>query len=164
MSACANCARELRPDWKFCIYCGTPTGVVPRRPDAVAEPVAESAESADSALEPAAENASASAAHSAPSTLDITPPPAPPAGPPISVRTRSRERVRRRRVNPLALVALVLGCLVSPVAALFGHIALAQIAASGERGRLPAIIAIVLGYASLAFIVGLAVVYLANNP
>ncbi|GMA95736.1 hypothetical protein GCM10025881_25600 [Pseudolysinimonas kribbensis] len=72
-------------------------------------------------------------------------------------------RLRRRRLNPLAVVALVLGCLVSPVAALFGHIALMQIAASGERGRLAAIIAIVLGYASLVFIVGLGIVYLVGN-
>jgi hypothetical protein len=144
MSACANCARELRPDWKFCIHCGTPTGVVPRRPDAGAEPAAATAESA-------------------PATLLITPPPTPPPSPPISVLTRSRERVRRRRLNPLAVVALVLGCLVSPVAALFGHIALMQIAASGERGRLPAIIAIVLGYASLVFIVGLGIVYLVDS-
>jgi len=144
MSACANCARELRPDWKFCIYCGTPTGVAPRRTDAVPEPVAQIPDAA-------------------PATLSIAPPPAAPPGPAISVRTRSRERVRPRRVNPLAVVALVLGCLVSPVAALFGHIALMQIAASGERGRLLAIIAIALGYASLVLIVGLGIVYLVRS-
>ena len=27
MTVCATCSRELQPEWKFCIYCGTPTGV-----------------------------------------------------------------------------------------------------------------------------------------
>jgi hypothetical protein len=63
----------------------------------------------------------------------------------------------------LAIVALVLGCLASPLAALFGHLALAQLTAAGERGRIPALIAIVLGYGSLAFVVGLGIVYLVSR-
>ena len=27
MAVCANCSRALQPEWKFCIYCGTRTGV-----------------------------------------------------------------------------------------------------------------------------------------
>ena len=65
--------------------------------------------------------------------------------------------------NQWAIVALVLGCLASPLAALFGHLALVQIAAGRERGRIPAIIAIVLGYGSLAFVIGLAVIYLTTH-
>ena len=66
-------------------------------------------------------------------------------------------------MNALAVVALVLGCLASPLAALFGHLALVQIGAGTQRGRIPAIIAIVLGYGSLAFILGLGLIYLATH-
>jgi hypothetical protein len=80
-----------------------------------------------------------------------------------SIRTLSRERARRRRVDPLAIAALVLGCLLSPLAALFGHLALARVAATGARGRMPALIAVVLGYSSLALVAGLAIVYLVSR-
>ncbi|MFW8745843.1 DUF4190 domain-containing protein, partial [Mesorhizobium japonicum] len=83
--------------------------------------------------------------------------------PVISVRTRSHERKPRRRLNALAVVALLLGCLASPLAALFGHLALAQLTAANERGRAPAIIAIALGYGWLATIVVMAIVYLAGH-
>ncbi|MDO7882931.1 DUF4190 domain-containing protein [Salinibacterium soli] len=56
----------------------------------------------------------------------------------------------RAPLNPLALVALVLGVIGGPVAALFGHVAMRQIARSGERGMLLARIATVLGYVWLA--------------
>ncbi|WP_431311809.1 zinc-ribbon domain-containing protein [Pseudolysinimonas kribbensis] len=75
MSACANCARELRPDWKFCIHCGTPTGVVPPRPDAVAGPATASV------AEPTAEPVSHAVGDGHPVTLPLAPPPVAPAAP-----------------------------------------------------------------------------------
>lgn len=65
--------------------------------------------------------------------------PAPPAPP-------------RARVNALAVAALILAVLLSPLAALFGHIAAGQIArARGrERGAVIAWIAVGLGYLWLA--------------
>src|SRR5690606_33257285 len=49
-----------------------------------------------------------------------------------------------RRVNVLAVLALILGMLLSPLAALFGHLAVAQIRSSGDRGIVPAWIAVAL--------------------
>jgi hypothetical protein len=91
-------------------------------------------------------------------TLAVTPPAPEATAPTISIRTRSRARRLVHPVNPLAIVALVLGCLLSPLAALFGHLALAQLARSEQRGRLPAILAIVLGYLSLAVAAGIGIV------
>lgn len=56
------------------------------------------------------------------------------------------------RLNPLAVAALVLGILLSPLAALFGHLAVGQIRRSEgrERGRTIAWIAVGLGYLWLA--------------
>lgn len=67
------------------------------------------------------------------------------------------------RVNILAVLALLLGVLASPLAALFGHVALGQLRASGERGVIPAWIAIVLGYLWLGFFLVLGITYLATN-
>lgn len=71
--------------------------------------------------------------------------PAPPAAP-------------RARLNALAVAALVLAVLMSPLAALFGHLAAGQIARSHgrERGAVIAWIAVGLGYLWLvvAIIVG----------
>ncbi len=52
------------------------------------------------------------------------------------------------RLNPLAVAALVLGILLSPLAALFGHLAVGQIRRSKgrERGRTIAWVAVGLGY------------------
>jgi len=288
MPACANCARELRPEWKFCVSCGMPTGVTAARPetkaipiitpevaeavarasaalpyaraavaagpgsgseaeaaigvrldrvpepepalrpepdleplaifdlvrasgsrtgpaspepvavpeavavpepvavvpDAEIPPVAHPADAPPTVAEPhpaqpaavgvgaveavAVETAQTAWATAAPPTLAptllVTPPGQEPA--PAAVRTRSGRSDRstpRRRVNALAVVALVLGCLAIPVAALFGHLALHQIAVRHERGRIPALIATVLGYGSLLFIVGLAVIYLTSR-
>lgn len=198
MSACANCARELRPDWRFCIYCGTPTGVTSARPETRAIPIIASVPEPFAAL-----HQPVSAPTPAP-PLSATPAPPPPATPgapsdplgpaphpagspvtailadapaptllvsdphpptvPVPLLTPPRRPRRRHRVNAFAIVALVLGCLANPLAALFGHLALVQLSVSGERGRIPAIIAIVLGYGSLAFILGLAIVYLMTRP
>lgn len=67
------------------------------------------------------------------------------------------------RINVVAVFALVLGCLVSPLAAVFGHIALSQISRSGERGTAIAWVAIVLGYLSLAALLVLGISYLVLN-
>ncbi|WP_179873022.1 DUF4190 domain-containing protein [Microcella indica] len=70
---------------------------------------------------------------------------------------RTPPRRPRRRTNPLAIAALILAVLLSPVAALFGHIALGQIARSQgrERGTAPAWIAVGLGY---LWLVGLLII------
>ena len=70
---------------------------------------------------------------------------------------------RTGRINLLAVLALLLGILASPLAALFGHVALSQLRASGERGVIPAWIAIVLGYLWLGFFIVLGITYLATN-
>ncbi len=134
MAVCANCSRELQPEWKFCIYCGTPTGV------------------------PVTAAVTASAPAPAPDVLraeDIpTDEPAPASRP---------QAVAAVRVNILAVLALILGCLVSPLAALFGHLALNQISRTGERGTAIAWVAIVLGYLSLAALLVLGISYLVLN-
>ena len=56
----------------------------------------------------------------------------------------------RPRVNPIAIVALVLACVGGIPAIAFGHIALGQIRQTGERGRTMAIVATALGYLWLA--------------
>jgi hypothetical protein len=68
-----------------------------------------------------------------------------------------------RRVNVLALLAVILGCLLSPLAALFGHIALAQIKTSGERGLVAAWIAVVLGYVWLVALAVLLIAFVTTN-
>ena len=62
---------------------------------------------------------------------------------------RSRDRPR---VNALAIAALILAVLLSPLAALFGHIAAVQVARSRgrERGAAIAWVAVGLGYLWLA--------------
>ena len=50
------------------------------------------------------------------------------------------------RVNPVAIIALVLGVVGGIPAIAFGHIALAQITETHERGRVMAIVATALGY------------------
>lgn len=54
------------------------------------------------------------------------------------------------RVNPIAIIALILACIGGIPALVFGHIALRQIAQTGERGKTIAIVATVLGYVWLA--------------
>lgn len=70
---------------------------------------------------------------------------------------------RRRSVNTLAILALFIGILACPFAALFGHLALGQLKVSGERGVIPAWIAVVLGYLWLGFWIVFGVTYLATN-
>jgi hypothetical protein len=93
MATCATCSGELRPEWRFCVSCGT-------------------------AVTPAAVDEAAAAA--------------------------------QPRVNPIAIIALVLACVGGIPAIAFGHIALGQIKQTGERGRTIALVATVLGYVWLA--------------
>ena len=69
----------------------------------------------------------------------------------------------QRRTNVLAVLALILGCLLSPLAALFGHIAVAQIKNSGERGIVAAWVATVLGYVWLVVLTVLVIAFITTN-
>ena len=152
MAACANCTRALQPEWKFCIYCGTPTGVG----DPATAPVA-TAPTVTPAVAPATSPATTPASDVL-RAEDI--PDDEPEATPAAIRP---EETPQPRVNILAVLALILGCLVSPLAALFGHLALNQISHSGERGTAIAWVAIVLGYLSLAALLVLGISYLALN-
>ncbi|MEO6533523.1 MAG: DUF4190 domain-containing protein [Pseudolysinimonas sp.] len=155
MAVCANCSRALQPEWKYCIYCGTPTGVG----TAATAPVTTAA--AEALVEPAAEPAPEAAVEPASSVLRAEDIPADEPEPtPAAIRP---EATVVPRVNILAVLALILGCLVSPLAALFGHLALNQISHSGERGTAIAWVAIVLGYLSLAAVLVLGISYLVLN-
>lgn len=70
---------------------------------------------------------------------------------------------RSGSVNTLAVLALLIGILACPLAAPFGHLALGQVRASGERGVIPAWIAIVLGYLWLGFWLVFIITYFATN-
>lgn len=107
MAHCANCGRELQDAWKFCVRCGTPTGLL-------------AGSGVVSVEMPAAATDAATG-----------------------------------RVNLLAVLALILGILLSPVAALFGHLAVAQIRRTGERGLVAAWAGVALGW---IWLVGLLVV------
>ncbi len=92
------------------------------------------------------------------------PTPTPPAVTGLAPDSVTVTRVARAgRVNVLAVLALLLGVLASPLAALFGHVALGQIRANGGRGVIPAWVAIVLGYLWLGFFLVLGITYLATN-
>ncbi|HWM33124.1 MAG TPA: hypothetical protein VNR36_02680 [Pseudolysinimonas sp.] len=70
---------------------------------------------------------------------------------------------RSGSVNTLAVLALLIGILACPLAAPFGHLALGQVKASGERGLVPAWIAVVLGYLWLGFWIVFVITYFATN-
>ena len=72
-------------------------------------------------------------------------------------------RDRTGSLNTLAILALLIGILACPFAALFGHLALGQLKVSGERGVIPAWIAVVLGYLWLGFWLVFGITYLATN-
>ena len=85
-------------------------------------------------------------------TADVTPP-AP--APPPAVPSRPTFVRASRPTNGLAIASLVAGVfwmwwIGSALAVVFGHIALGQIARSGQSGRGLAITGLVLGYVSLA--------------
>ncbi|WP_219995765.1 DUF4190 domain-containing protein [Schumannella sp. 10F1B-5-1] len=68
-------------------------------------------------------------------------------------RHHAHDEPIERHVNPAAIFALVLGILLSPLAVIFGHLALSQTARTGDRGRMPALIGTVLGYSALVLVV-----------
>lgn len=83
------------------------------------------------------------------------PPPAPDFAPAVAVVEPAEPvlepapaSTERPRLNTLAVAALILAVLLSPLAALFGHIAAAQVARSHgrERGAVIAWLAVGLGY------------------
>ena len=160
MAACANCSRALQPEWKFCIYCGTPTGVAHRAaapiPTAAADLVAPSSE-------PEAAPVAAPAASTAPASPVLRAEDIPADEPEKAPAAIRPEEAAVPKVNILAVLALILGCLASPLAALFGHLALNQISRSSERGTAIAWVAIVLGYLSLAAVLVLGISYLVLN-
>ena len=152
MAVCANCSRALQPEWKFCIYCGTPTGVGNAATDTATDAATDAvttAATAPVATEPGGPVLRAE---------DI--PADEPEATPAAIRPAASALPR---VNILAVLALILGCLVSPLAALFGHLALNQISRTGERGTAIAWVAIVLGYLSLAALLVLGISYLVLN-
>eukprot|EP01031_Cornospumella_fuschlensis_P050701 gene50701-62016_t len=60
------------------------------------------------------------------------------------------------KLNTMAVIALVAAFVVSPLGAILGHVALNQIKTSGERGRLVAIWALVLGYlGTIGYVIGI---------
>jgi len=164
MTACATCSRELQPEWKYCIYCGTRTGVpltaaidvIPSdERAALVEPVKPEPVAAPTVPDlPAYDNTDTGVLKIEDIPSDeaeaLTAAAATPAAP-------------EPKMNVLAIIALILGCLLSPLAALFGHIALSQIGRSGQRGTAIAWVAVVLGYLSLAAYLVLGISYLALN-
>jgi len=86
-----------------------------------------------------------------------------PADEPAPTPAQRATAKNEAHINVVAVFALVLGCLVSPLAAVFGHIALSQISHSGERGTTIAWVAVVLGYLSLAALLVLGISYLVLN-
>ena len=164
MTVCATCSRDLQPSWKYCIYCGTRTGV----PLTAAIDVIPSEERAE-LVEPSAPAAGAPVDDAAPAVFDNTDTGVLkiediPSDDAEAITSLTATPVRTEpKINVLAIIALILGCLISPLAALFGHIALAQIGRSGERGTAIAWVAIVLGYLSLAALLVIGISYLVLN-
>ena len=155
MAVCANCSRALQPEWKFCIYCGTPTGAgLPATAPATTVSPDAGPDSDDDPLDDAVTE------HTSPvlRAEDI-----PADDDPETASAANAASDSLPRVNILAVLALILGCLISPLAALFGHLALTQISRSGERGTAIAWVAIVLGYLSLAALLVLGISYLVLN-
>jgi hypothetical protein len=64
--------------------------------------------------------------------------------------------------NSMAVIALVLGVVIAPLAVPFGHIARSQIRRTGEQGSALALAGLILGYLGLAGLVVGVVIVLAN--
>jgi ABC-type microcin C transport system permease subunit YejE len=82
------------------------------------------------------------------------------------LETAALGRPVRARLNPLAVASLLLGLVLSPLAALFGHIAVGQINRSfgRERGLVIAWVAVGLGWLwMLALVIVASAVWLALN-
>ncbi len=79
----------------------------------------------------------------------------------------TRPRRARKKVNLLAPLALILGIALSPLALIFGHIAIGQIRRADQRGAAMAWLAIGLGWlwlVGLVVIIGAVVSIWAENP
>jgi len=72
---------------------------------------------------------------------------------PAAIRP-TRDPAEGRTFNLLAVIAIVLGVIGGPVAAIFGFVAVRQIRQTGERGLLLARLAIVLGIVWLVVWIG----------
>ena len=123
MSTCASCGAELKPEWKFCIKCGTPNPDHEPTP----EPVEAEHEPVPAAIRPDA----------AETTGDMDPVAA------IAIVLATVGAVP-------AFVYGLLALLIPALAIVAGHIALSRIRKSGARGKVFAIVATVLGYCWLA--------------
>lgn len=159
MDTCGNCGRDLAAEWKFCIHCGTRVqrqGAEPVDLTPPVLPVPREPEPAVLHQEPREEPAPA------PAPLPEQEPrrgPAPRSAPEPARASPSGAAP----FNVLAVLALIFAGLLSPLAALFGHLALRQIRRDGERGRTVAITATILGYLWLAaWAVGLALILPGN--
>jgi hypothetical protein len=167
MTACVNCGRELQSAWKYCISCGTRTAVATTAPRSRPLPGPAASAGSERASAPARTPVPAPFARTSIATAEVPAPTLPVA--PEPGQTREPRPVtgaaagRAGRINVLAVLALVLAVLASPLAALFGHIALSQLRATRERGVIPAWVAIVLGYLWLGFFLVLGISYLASN-
>lgn len=71
----------------------------------------------------------------------------------MQVQTLPYAQLPVRRTNVMSIVALVAVFFVGVLAIPLGHIALGQIRRTGEEGHGLAVASLVLGYASLAFVV-----------
>lgn len=156
MSTCATCGAELKPEWKFCIQCGTPN---PEHADG-AEPVAEVVEvEPEDELEPEAE----AVAEPVEAEPDAEPEPEYELNPqlePVPAAIRPDPATSTGEMDPLAAIAIVIAIagavpafvygpillLLPALAIVAGHLALARIRKSGARGKVFAIVATVLGY------------------
>jgi len=54
------------------------------------------------------------------------------------------------KINTTAIVALIASFLIAPLGVILGHVALNKIKSTGERGRLLAVWALILGYIAVA--------------
>lgn len=65
------------------------------------------------------------------------------------------------RTNVYAIVSLICAFVFSPLAVVFGHLSLKQIASTGEQGRGMAIAGLVIGYVGIAAVVAYLVLVVA---
>jgi hypothetical protein len=155
MTVCATCSRELQPTWKYCIYCGTRTSV----PLTAAIDIISADELAGASPEPPSVAPSPVYDNTDTGVLKIEDIPSDE----VEAAAAAAPAKSEPKMNVLAVIALILGCLASPLAALFGHIALSQIGKSGGRGTAIAWVAVVLGYLSLAAWLVVGISYLVLN-
>ena len=120
MPTCASCGAELKPEWKFCIKCGTPN------PDAATL-------TDEQEPEPEPEAIPAAIRPEPADTTDMEPLAA------VAIVLAIAGAVPAFVYGPLAL-------LIPALAPIPGHLALRRIRTSGARGKVFAIVATVLGY------------------